>query len=106
MFKRPRLATAPRPVAGRGAIGLPAALTGLIARTARARPTVLVSLGNPYVIGGLPEVGSYLIAWRSNAVAERAVARALAGVATISGRLPIALPPSYARGWGLQRRVP
>jgi hypothetical protein len=27
-------------------------------------------------------------------------------VATISGRLPIGLPPSYARGWGLQRRVP
>ena len=69
------------------------------------RPTVLVSLGNPYVIGGLPEVGSYLIGWRSNAVTERAVARALAGVATITGRLPIALPPSYARGWGLQRRV-
>jgi hypothetical protein len=82
------------------------ALTALIARTARERPTVLVSLGNPYVIGGLLEVGSYLIAWRSNAVAERAVARALAGVASISGRLPIALPPSYARGWGLQRRVP
>jgi beta-N-acetylhexosaminidase len=98
-------ATADRPIAGRGAIGLPAALTALIARTARDRPTVLVSLGNPYVIGGLPEVGSYLIAWRSNAVAERAVARALAGVATIGGRLPIALPPSYARGWGLQRRV-
>ena len=99
-------ATADRPVAGRGAIGLPAALTALIARTARERPTVLVSLGNPYVIGGLPEVGSYLIAWRSNAVTERAVARALAGVATITGRLPIGLPPSYARGWGLQRQVP
>jgi beta-N-acetylhexosaminidase len=99
-------ATADRPIAGRGAIGIPAALTALIARTAHDRPTVLVSLGNPYLIGGLPEVGSYLIAWRSNAVAERAVARALAGVTTISGRLPIALPPSYARGWGLQRRVP
>jgi len=98
-------ATADRPVAGRGAIGLPPALSALIARTARERPTVLVSLGNPYVISALPEVGSYLIAWRSNAVAERAVARALAGVATISGRLPIGLPPSYARGWGLQRRV-
>ena len=99
-------ATADRPIAGRGTIGLPAALTALIARTAREQPTVLVSLGNPYVIGGLPEVGSYLIAWRSNLVAELAVARALAGRATISGKLPIALPPSYARGWGLTRRVP
>jgi beta-N-acetylhexosaminidase len=100
------VATADRPIAGRGSIGLPAALTGLIVQTARERPTVLVSLGNPYLIGGLPEVGSYLIGWRSNAVTEQAVARALAGAAPITGRLPIALPPKYARGWGLQRRIP
>jgi beta-N-acetylhexosaminidase len=67
---------------------------------------VLLSLGNPYVIRGLPEVGSYLIAWRSNAVAEWAAARALAGAAPITGRLPIAIPPLYPRGWGVQRRVP
>jgi beta-N-acetylhexosaminidase len=99
-------ATADRPIAGRGSIGLPAALTALIAQTARDRPTVLVSLGNPYVLAGLPEVGSYLIGWRSNAVTERAVARALAGAAPITGRLPIGLPPSFARGWGLPLRVP
>jgi beta-N-acetylhexosaminidase len=99
-------ATADRPTAGRGTIGLPAALMALIARTARDRTTVLVSLGNPYVIAGLPEVGSYLIGWRSNAVTEQAVARALAGAAPITGRLPIALPPKYQRGWGLQRQVP
>ena len=76
-------------------------------RVRRARrPTVLLSLGNPYIIGGLPEVGSYLIGWRSNAVTERAVARALAGAAPITGRLPIGLPPRYSRGWGLQRSVP
>ena len=99
-------ATADRPIAGRGAIGLPAALAALIGRTARAQATVLVSLGNPYVIAGLPEVGSYLIGWRSNAVTERAMARALAGAAPITGRLPISLPPRYGRGWGLQRRIP
>jgi beta-N-acetylhexosaminidase len=99
-------ATADRPTAGRGTIGLPAALTSLIARTAGGRPTVLVSLGNPYILSGLPEVGSYLIGWRSNAVTEQAVARALAGAAPITGRLPIGLPPKYARGWGLQRHVP
>ena len=100
------VATADRPIAGRGSIGLPDALAQLIAGTARERPTVLLSLGNPYVIRGLPEVGSYLIAWRSNAVAEWAAARALTGAAPITGRLPIAIPPLYPRGWGLQRRVP
>jgi beta-N-acetylhexosaminidase len=99
-------AAADRPVSGRGSLGLPAALTALIARTARERPTVLVSLGNPYIDSDLPEVGSYLIAWRSNAVVERAVARALAGAASITGRLPISLPSGHPRGWGLQRRVP
>jgi hypothetical protein len=99
-------ATADRPTAGRGTIGLPAALTALIARAARERPAILISLGNPYVLAGLPEVGSYLIGWRSNAVTEQAVARALAGAAPITGHLPIALPPKYARGWGLERHVP
>src|SRR5439155_23464285 len=63
-------APADRPTAARGAIGIPAALLQLIATTARTRPTVLVSLGNPYLIAQLPEVGSYLIGWRSNPVTE------------------------------------
>jgi beta-N-acetylhexosaminidase len=99
-------ATADRPVAGRGTIGLPAALTALISAAARLGPTVLVSLGNPYLISSLPEVGSYLIGWRANPVTEQAVASALIGRAAITGRLPIAIPPAYPSGWGVMRRVP
>ncbi len=99
-------ATADRPVAGRGSIGLPGPLTALLSATAPARPTILVSLGNPYLISELPEIGSYLIGWRANSVTERAVARALAGTAAITGRLPIGIPPAYPRGWGVMRRVP
>ena len=68
-------------------------------------PTILVSLGNPYLISTVPEVGSYLIGWRANAVTEQAIARALAGENAITGRLPISLPPAYRRGWGVQRRI-
>ena len=50
-------------------------------------------------------MGSYLIGWRSNPVTEEAVARALAGAAPITGQLPISIPPLYARGWGVERRV-
>ncbi|HEU5304465.1 MAG TPA: glycoside hydrolase family 3 N-terminal domain-containing protein [Gemmatimonadales bacterium] len=99
-------ATADRPVPWRGAIGLPEPMITLMASTARARATVVVSLGNPYLIADLPEVGSYLIGWRSNVVTEQAMARALAGEVSITGRLPISIPPDFARGWGLQRRVP
>ncbi|HEU4523900.1 MAG TPA: glycoside hydrolase family 3 N-terminal domain-containing protein [Gemmatimonadales bacterium] len=96
---------ADKPTASRGAIGLPERLTSLISAAGRTMPTILVSLGNPYLISGLPEVGSYLIGWRSNAVTEEAAARALAGAAPISGKLPISIPPLYARGWGVERRV-
>lgn len=102
----PVFAVSDKPVDRRGAIGVPEAVVNLIGGTARARPTVLVSLGNPYLIGDLPEVGSYLIGWRSNSVTEQAVGRALAGVTSISGRLPISIPPDYPRGWGLQRHLP
>jgi beta-N-acetylhexosaminidase len=95
-----------RPVAGRGTIGVPAPLLALMERAATLRPTILLSLGNPYLISRVPEVGSYLIGWRSNPVTEEAAARALAGAAPITGRLPIAIPPDYARGWGVVRRVP
>jgi beta-N-acetylhexosaminidase len=97
--------TADKPTAWRGTIGLPTRLSDLIGGSARARPTVLVSLGNPYLISRLPEVGSYLIGWRSNPVTEEAVARALAGAAPITGKLPISIPPLYPRGWGVERRV-
>ncbi len=100
------IATADRPVAGRGTIGLPPPLTALISAAARLGPTVLVSLGNPYLISSLPEVGSYLIGWRANPVTEQAVASALIGRTAITGRLPIAIPPAYPRGWGVMRRAP
>jgi beta-N-acetylhexosaminidase len=98
--------TADKPTAWRGNIGLPERLSALIGASARTRPTILVSLGNPYLVSRLPEVGSYLIGWRSNPVTEEAVARALAGAAPITGRLPISIPPLYPRGWGVHRRSP
>jgi beta-N-acetylhexosaminidase len=97
--------TADKPTAWRGNLGLPDGLSSLISASARARPTILVSLGNPYLISRLPEVGSYLIGWRSNPVTEEAVARALAGRASITGKLPISIPPLYPRGWGLERGI-
>jgi beta-N-acetylhexosaminidase len=81
-------------------------MMALMAGTARTQPTILLSFGNPYIISDLPEVGSYLIGWRSNSIIERAMARALAGETAITGRLPISIPPNYPRGWSVQRRVP
>jgi beta-N-acetylhexosaminidase len=98
-------AVSDKPTESRGSLGLPDSLVSLITTTSRRRPTILVSLGNPYLISGLPDVWSYLIGWRSNTVTEQAVAGALAGVSSITARLPISIPPEYPRGWGLQRQI-
>jgi beta-glucosidase-like glycosyl hydrolase/CubicO group peptidase (beta-lactamase class C family) len=91
-----RIATA------RGAIGLPAPLAELIAKSSRERPTGLISFGTPYLLSEAPGVAMYLLAWTDNPLAEEAVAAALAGSA-LSGRLPIELPPGYPLGWGITK---
>ena len=90
-----------RPISGRGTIALPDSLARLMAATDSAKPTVLVSLGSPYLLGQAPTVKSYLIAWSGVRAAERAVSRALLGWSPISGRLPIRIPPGYPIGHGI-----
>ena len=94
-------ATNVRPVSGRGTIALPDSLARLIMVTDAAKPTVLVSLGSPYLLGQAPTVKSYLIAWSGVRAAERATARALLGFSPIRGKLPIRIPPGYAIGHGI-----
>ncbi len=89
--------------AGSGEDALPAALRALIERSAAAKPTALISFGNPYLLSAAPTVGSYLLAWGDRERPQRAALAALFGEAPISGRLPIALPPYHALGEGLDR---
>ena len=90
-----------RPISGRGTIALPDSLARLIGATDSAKPTVLVSLGSPYLLAQAPTVKSYLIAWSGVRAAERSVGRALLGWAPIGGRLPIRIPPGYPIGHGI-----
>ncbi len=84
-------------------VSLPPALARLIDSTSTARRTVLISEGTPYMIRETPGVSSYLLAWAADPVSETAAARALAGAALITGRLPITIPPRYPLGAGLRR---
>ena len=90
-----------RPIAAKGNIALPDSLARLIMNTDSVKPTVLVSLGSPYLLDQTPTAKSYLIAWSGVRAAERASARALLGWSPIRGRLPIRIPPSYTIGHGL-----
>lgn len=90
-----------RPISGRGFIALPDSLARLITMTDSVKPTVLVSLGSPYLLNQTPSVKSYVIAWSGVRPAEKAAARALLGWSPIRGTLPIRIPPAYPIGYGM-----
>jgi beta-N-acetylhexosaminidase len=89
-------------IAGRGHIQFPDSLASLIQETQHKRPTMLVSLGSPYLLSQLTDFSAgYLLAWADFDATERAAALALAGEAPIEGRLPITLSDEYPRGFGI-----
>ena len=84
-----------------GTISMPPQVAELVNATARAKPTVLVSFGSPYLLNQAPAVQGYLLAWAARPINEMAVGAALTGRAEISGRLPIPLGDSLPIGTGL-----
>ena len=91
------------PRAGAGSVALPGPVVEFVRAVSEGHPTALLSFGNPYILGVVPEVGTYLVAWGDREVSQRAAARAVAGVEAIQGRLPIGLPGLHERGEGLER---
>ncbi len=80
--------------------GLPELIDGL--QTA-GRKVVLVSFANPYLALGLPATPVFLEAWSASPLSQRAAARALMGLAPITGLLPITIPSVAPYGTGLRR---
>jgi beta-N-acetylhexosaminidase len=68
-------------------------------------PVVGVSFGNPYLLQSFPSMRTYLVAYGDMPSLQRAAARALAGRADVTGRLPISLPGLYPRGTGIQLKA-
>jgi beta-N-acetylhexosaminidase len=73
--------------------------------TARAPGVIVVALGNPYLLQQVSDVQAYVAAWSGTPASQRAAGRALAGVAAITGKLPISIPPVATLGTGVQRRA-
>jgi beta-N-acetylhexosaminidase len=100
---RALFATSVRFISGRGHVSMPDSLARVAVATARERPTIVASLGSPYLLAQLPGYsGGYLLAWSDAPSTERAVGRALAAGAPITGKLPITLSSQFPRGWGLE----
>ncbi len=91
------------PRSGTGSVAVPGPFRTFAARASRVEgnQAVVISFGNPYLLSAFPQVGAYLAAWGGWEVSQRAAARAVMGLAPISGRLPVAIPPLHDIGDGL-----
>jgi beta-N-acetylhexosaminidase len=67
--------------------------------------TIVVAFGNPYLLQQVPAVSTYVVGWGGFPVSQSAAGRALIGVAPITGRLPISVPPVLRFGAGEDRSV-
>jgi len=87
-------------------LGAPEGMAELLSGLQKAGARVVVTtFSNPYIAQDLPAVPAYLIAWGGSPVVQRAAARALLGLAPITGQLPISIPSVAAYGAGLRREA-
>jgi beta-N-acetylhexosaminidase len=97
-----------RAASGSGRQDLSPALGKLLSDLARLtantpRPFITTFFGNPYVAMAVPELPAMLVTYDFYDLAEASAVRALAGEASIAGRLPISLPGMFEVGQGIVR---
>jgi beta-N-acetylhexosaminidase len=68
---------------------------------AAGKPVAVASFGSPYMIERFPNAKTWLAAFSTNSVSQRAAARALFGQVAITGRIPVTVPGTVRRGDGL-----
>jgi len=78
-------------------------LTAILDRAADR--TVVLAMGNPYVVKDFPAIQNYLCAFSNATVSETAAVKAIFGEIPISGHLPVTIPGIAARGEGIERPV-
>ena len=65
------------------------------------KSVVMITFGDPYIIGNLPTSDAILAAYTGVRKAEEAVGHALLGLAEVSGKLPVTIPGKFKRGDGI-----
>jgi len=64
-------------------------------------PVIMVAFGDPYVLGKVPETAVVMTPFNGTILAERSIAKAIAGRIRVGGRMPVTIPGRYRRGDGL-----
>ena len=68
-----------------------------------AERTVVLAIGNPYVVQDFPAIQNYLCAFSNATVSETAAVKAIFGEIAIRGHLPVTIPGIASRGEGIER---
>ena len=68
-----------------------------------AERTVVVAMGNPYVVQDFPAIQNYVCAFSNATVSETAAVKAIFGEIPIRGHLPVTIPGIASRGDGIER---
>ena len=76
-------------------------LTAILDRAANR--TVVLAMGNPYVVQDFPAIQNYVCAFSNATVSETAAVKAIFGEIPIGGHLPVTIPGIASRGEGLER---
>src|SRR5580658_5136007 len=67
-----------------------------------AERTVVLAMGNPYVVEDFPAIQNYVCEFSNVTVSETAAVKAIFGEIPISGHLPVAIPGVASRGDGIE----
>jgi beta-N-acetylhexosaminidase len=68
-----------------------------------AERTVVLAMGNPYVVRDFSGIENYVCAFSNASVSETAAVKAIFGEIAISGHLPVTIPDIASRGEGIER---
>jgi beta-N-acetylhexosaminidase len=87
----------------KGHIGFPEDQRAFVNRLIDAgKPTIVAAFGSPYLIEHFPGAKTWLAAFSTNSVAQRAAARAIFGQTPIRGKIAVTVPGVAQRGAGLE----
>ncbi|MCH6576088.1 MAG: glycoside hydrolase family 3 C-terminal domain-containing protein, partial [Bacteroidetes bacterium] len=88
----------------KGTISLPDTTVSLLKNFFKIdKPMAVTAFGSPYTLRQIPEVPSYLCAYETVSLAQRAAVRAIFGEIPIKAKLPVSIPGYYEIGDGLER---
>src|SRR5206468_3754750 len=87
---------------GSGKFGLPPEMITVVdSLTAFKNPMIVIAMGSPYVLGGLPGAEAYLCSYSDAEMSTEATVETLFGEIPAAGKLPVTIPEMFAYGSGV-----